>query len=154
MFQQQEERLQALVKRAETPVLGLLGSLLPADDRMAIRADLAVMPSAKSYAQRLDKYPALFGVWLAEHIMLGLGQDGHFSLYPHIQKAIGVTIELTSNEKESLGIVVWGTLINADFVKTTAFAYATALLATCDSQHLSAPKQKTKNLKTKPANSD
>jgi hypothetical protein len=102
MFQQQEERLQALVKRAETPVLGLLGSLLPAEDRMAIRADLAVMPSAKSYAQRLDKYPALFGVWLAEHIMLGLGQDGHFSLYPHIQKAIGVTVELTSNEKEIL----------------------------------------------------
>ena len=102
MFQVQEERLQALVKRAETPVLGLLGSLLPAEDRVAIRADLAVMPSAKAYCQRLEKYPALFGVWLAEHIMLGLGQDGHFSLYPHVQKAIGVTLELNHNEKESL----------------------------------------------------
>lgn len=32
-----------------------------------------------------------------------------------------------------IGLVVWGIVISADFVKTTAFAYATALLATCDS---------------------
>jgi len=32
-----------------------------------------------------------------------------------------------------IGLVVWGAIVNADFVKTTAFAYATALLATCDS---------------------
>lgn len=102
MFDVHEERLQALVKRAETPVLGLLGTLLPADARDAIRKDLAVMPSARAYSQRLEKYPALFGVWLAEHVMLGLGQDGHFSLYPHLQKAIGVATELTSGEKELL----------------------------------------------------
>jgi hypothetical protein len=102
MFDVHEGRLQALVKRAETPVLGLLGSLLPAEARAAIRKDLAVMPSAKAYSQRLEKYPALFGVWLAEHVMLGLGQDGHFSLYPHLQKAIGVSTELTSGEKELL----------------------------------------------------
>lgn len=102
MFEVHEERLQALVKRAETPVLGLLGTLLPAEAREAIRKDLAVMPSAKAYSQRLEKYPALFGVWLAEHVMLGLGQDGHFSLYPHLQKAIGVSAELTSGEKELL----------------------------------------------------
>lgn len=102
MFQVQEERLQELVKQAETPVLGLLGSLLPVEDRVAIRADLAIMPSAKAYAQRLDQYPALFAVWLAEHVMLGLGQDGHFSLYPHLQKAIGVSTELTLEDKELL----------------------------------------------------
>lgn len=102
MFEAHEERLQALVKHAETPVLGLLGTLLPADAREAIRKDLAVMPSAKAYSQRLEKYPALFGVWLAEHVMLGLGQDGHFSLYPHLHKAIGVSTELTSGEKELL----------------------------------------------------
>lgn len=102
MFEVHEERLQALVKQAETPVLGLLGTLLPADAREAIRNDLAVMPSAKGYSQRLAEYPALFGVWLAEHVMLGLGQDGHFSLYPHLQKAIGVSTELTSGEKELL----------------------------------------------------
>ena len=102
MFEIHEEHLQALVKRAETPVLGLLGTLLPPDARDAIRRDLAVMPSAKVYSQRLEKYPALFGVWLAEHVMLGLGQDGHFSLYPHLHKAIGVSTELTSGEKELL----------------------------------------------------
>lgn len=102
MFEVHEEHLQALVKRAETPVLGLLGTLLPPDARDAIRRDLAVMPSAKAYSQRLEKYPALFGVWLAEHVMLGLGQDGHFSLYPHLHKAIGVSTELTSGEKELL----------------------------------------------------
>lgn len=32
-----------------------------------------------------------------------------------------------------IGLVVWGIVISEDFVKTTAFAYATALLATCDS---------------------
>ena len=102
MFEIHEERLQALVKRAETPVLGLLGALLPNEARESIRKDLAVMPSTKAYSQRLEKYPALFGVWLAEHVMLGLGQDGHFSLYPHLQKAIGVSTELTSGEKELL----------------------------------------------------
>lgn len=102
MFDVHEERLQALVRRAETPVLGLLGTLLAPDARDAIRSDLGVMPSAKAYAQRLEKYPALFGVWLAEHVMQGLGHDGHFSLYPHLQKAIGVSGELTSGEKELL----------------------------------------------------
>ena len=72
-------------------MLGLLGTLLQPEARESIRKDLAVMPSAKAYSQRLEKYPALFGVWLAEHVMLGLGQDGHFSLYPHLQKAIGVS---------------------------------------------------------------
>lgn len=102
MFEVHEESLLELVRRAETPVLGLLGTLLPSDARGAIRKDLAIMPSAKAYSQRLEKYPALFGVWLAEHVMLGLGQDGHFSLYPHIHKAIGVSTELTAGERELL----------------------------------------------------
>lgn len=102
MFEVHENRLQALVRRAETPVLGLLGALLTPDAREAIRKNLAVTPSAKAYSQQLDKYPALFGVWLAEHVMLGLGQDGHFSLYPHIQKAVGVRAELTPGERELL----------------------------------------------------
>ncbi|MGF6808587.1 hypothetical protein OKW30_003713 [Paraburkholderia sp. Clong3] len=60
------------------------------------------MPSAKSFAQRLDEYPALFGIWLAEQVMLGLGQDGHFSLYPHIQRAIGGVDELTNPDRDLL----------------------------------------------------
>lgn len=102
MFEDHEEQLQTLIKRAETPVLGLLGTLLLPEAREAIRKDLAVMPSVRAYAQRLDKYPALFGVWLAEHVMLGLGQDGYFSLYPHLQKAIGISSELTQSDRELL----------------------------------------------------
>ena len=102
MFDAYEENLQQLVRRAETPVLGLLGPLLPSEAREAIRRDLLVQPSVRSYVERLGKFPALFGVWLAEHVMLGLGQDGHFSLYPHLQKAIGVSSELTIGERETL----------------------------------------------------
>ena len=37
MFEDHEEQLQALIKRAETPVLGLLGTLLPLEAREATR---------------------------------------------------------------------------------------------------------------------
>lgn len=102
MFDVYEERLQGLIKRAETPILGLLGRLVPSQAREAIHNDLRVLPSARGFTQRLDKYPALFGVWLAEHVMLGLGQDGHFSLYPHVQRAIGGVPELTQADRELL----------------------------------------------------
>lgn len=102
MFSVQEERFCGLVKQARTPVLGLLGGLVPADTRVAIEADLQVMPSAQAFSQRLDKYPALFGVWLAEHVMLGLGQDGHFNTYIHVRKAIGGVEDLNANERELL----------------------------------------------------
>lgn len=102
MFGVYEEKLREQIKRAAAPVLGLLGPLVPSEAREAIRRDLSVMPSARGYVRRLDEYPALFGVWLAEHVMLGLGQDGHFSLYPHIQKAIGGVAELTLADRELL----------------------------------------------------
>ncbi|MBI5923894.1 MAG: hypothetical protein HY847_19875 [Betaproteobacteria bacterium] len=45
-----------------------------------------------------------------------------------------VTAQSWSSEVVAcIGLVVWGAVVNADFVKTTAFAYATALLAACDS---------------------
>lgn len=43
-----------------------------------------------------------------------------------------------------IGIVVWGGVVNAEFVKTTAFAYATALLAACDSPHIASEKLKSR----------
>lgn len=48
----------------------------------------------------------------------------------------------------SIGSVVWGGVINTDFVKTTAFAYATALLSACDSPHLSSHPIKAKSKKS------
>lgn len=100
MFGIHEEKLRQLVKSAQTPVLGLLGMLLSSDARAAISRDLSVTPSARAYSKRLEQYPALFAVWLAEHVMLGLGRDGQFSLYPHLQQAMGVTTDLTQDERE------------------------------------------------------
>lgn len=102
MFEVYEERLQTLIKKSETPALGLLGSLLPEDARHAIVRDISVTPSVRGFIDRLDQYPALFGVWLAEHVMLGLGQDGHFSLYPYIQRALGGVSQITNPEREVL----------------------------------------------------
>ena len=100
MFDIYEEKLRQLVKSAQTPVLGLLGGLLSSEAKDAVSRDLSFTPSVRAYSQRLEKYPALFAVWLAEHVMLGLGQDGQFSLYPHLQKAMGITAELTQDERE------------------------------------------------------
>lgn len=50
----------------------------------------------------------------------------------------------------SIGLVIWGAVVNADFVKTTAFAYATALLAACDSPLLAF--EPTKSRKTAATN--
>ena len=47
-----------------------------------------------------------------------------------------------------IGIVVWGGVVNAEFVKTTAFAYATALLAACDSPHIATEKPKARKAST------
>jgi len=43
-----------------------------------------------------------------------------------------------------IGLVVWVSVVNADFVKTTAFAYATALLAACDSPLLAVEQKKSR----------
>lgn len=51
-----------------------------------------------------------------------------------------------------VGLIVWGAVVNANFVKTTAFAYATALLAACDSPHLSASAEKPKTRKATASN--
>jgi|GEM_PF-1309067 len=102
MFGFYEQKLREQLMRADTPVLGILGPLVPSEAKAAIQRDLQVMPSARGFVRRLDEYPALFGVWLAEHVMFGLGQDGHFSLYPHIQKAIGGVKELSLTDRELL----------------------------------------------------
>ena len=102
MFEEQEVRIRALVKKSSAPVLGLLGGLIPVSAREAIQADVRVAPSARSFSQRLDQYPALFGVWLAEHVMLGLGSSGHFDVYPHVQKALGGASDLSAADRELL----------------------------------------------------
>jgi hypothetical protein len=102
MFEQQEEQIRDLVKRANAPVLGLLGGIIPLSVRADIETALRVFPSAKGYRQLLEKFPALFGVWLAEHVMKGIGSSGHFDVYPHVQKALGGVGELSTSERELL----------------------------------------------------
>lgn len=101
-FDRLEAQVRELIKKVEVPVLGLLGGLLPAETRAAIRADLREAPSVRAYIQRLDRFPAMFGVWLAEHVMYGVGQDGHFSLYPYVQKALGGIGTISNDERDSL----------------------------------------------------
>jgi hypothetical protein len=61
-----------------------------------------VTPGAWSFAQRLEQYPALFAIWLAEHVMNGLGQHGYYEVYPFVQRAVGTSSPLTQNDKERL----------------------------------------------------
>lgn len=44
-----------------------------------------------------------------------------------------------------IGLVIWVGVVNEDFVKTTAYAYAAALLASCDSPHIATEKPKSRN---------
>lgn len=99
MFEQHEELIRELIKKAHAPVLGLLGGLMPPGARSALSADVRINPSARAFSQRLDKYPALFAVWLAEHVMLGLGSTGHFDVYPHVQKALGGVGSLNGSDR-------------------------------------------------------
>ncbi len=41
-----------------------------------------------------------------------------------------------------IGFVIWAFIVDEEFVETTAYAYATALLASCDSPHLATEKPK------------
>lgn len=102
MFQPYEDQLRGLIKKAHAPVLGLLGGLLPSQARLAIANDVRVTPGARAFVQRLDQFPALFGVWLAEHVMHGLGGTGHYDVYPHVYKAIGSRDPLNADARERL----------------------------------------------------
>lgn len=48
-----------------------------------------------------------------------------------------------------IGLFIWSFIVTQKFVKTTAFAYATALLAACDSPHLAAKPSKTRKVSDK-----
>ena len=102
MFGQHEDAIRELVDKAHTPVLGLLGGLMPSDVKEAVRRDVCATPGSRPYIQRLDQYPALFGVWLAEHVMHGMGAAGHFDVYPHVRAALGGAPDLSSSDRESL----------------------------------------------------
>lgn len=102
MLSQLEEKLKTLIKESDAPFLGLIGESLDAATRTAIDISVVARPDVKSYIGYLRVYPALFSVNLTYHLMQGMGQAGHFDIYPHIQHAIGTDSHITQIEKEQL----------------------------------------------------
>lgn len=102
MLAEIELSLREEIQKSDVPFLGLLGENLTPAARTAL--DLAVLAtsSVDGYIRYLQLHPALFAVNLTHHIMQGMGQGGHFELYPHVQKAIGSSGSLTQREKENL----------------------------------------------------
>jgi len=99
---QSEKVVLKAIRESDTPFLGLLGETLTSDMRQAMTKAIAAQPTVSGYIRRLDSHPALFAVNLAWYVMKGMGQDGHFSLYPHIQEALCTKEEPGPVEREPL----------------------------------------------------
>ena len=102
MLSQVEQSIREAIRKSDVPFLGLLGDTLSPAARTALEIAIVSNHSVSGYIRYLELYPALFSVNLTHHIMQGMGQGGHFELYPHIQKAMGTDKEFTTNEKETL----------------------------------------------------
>lgn len=99
---QHEEHLRKQLRGAHAPFLGLLGGLVPDAARQAVRDYIAARPRPDGFAERLERYPALLGIWIAEHVMDGLGQEGHLDVYRQLEKAIGGAPLLHDETKKRL----------------------------------------------------
>ncbi len=99
---QAEKAVTKAVQQSEAPFLGLLGENLTHDMRVAMQQAITANPNVAGYMNRLESHPALFAVNLAWHVMHGMGKGGHFSLYPHVQKALGMNREPKQTEREPL----------------------------------------------------
>lgn len=102
MLSQIEELIREAIRKSDVPFLGLLGETLNPAARTALELSIVANSTVSGYIRYLELYPALFSVNLTHHIMQGMGQGGHFELYPYVQKAIGSNRELTQTEKENL----------------------------------------------------
>lgn len=99
---QLEKEVIKAIRESDAPFLGLLGEAFTGDARDAMDKAIAANPTLDGYVARLESHPAMFAVNLAWHVMHGMGQDGIFSLYPHIIKALGMNRELNQSEREPL----------------------------------------------------
>jgi hypothetical protein len=99
---QSEKAVLKAIRESDTPFLGLLGEAFTKEMREAIAKAIAANPSVPGYVNRLKSHPALFTANLAWHVMHGMGQGGHFSLYPHVQKALCMKQEPGQTEREPL----------------------------------------------------
>ncbi|MDP2829900.1 MAG: hypothetical protein Q8O37_15010 [Sulfuricellaceae bacterium] len=99
---QSEKVVRKAIQESDTPFLGLLGEAFTKEMLEAMVKAIAANPTVSGYVSRFESYPALFAVNLAWHVMHGMGQGGYFSLYPHVQKALGMRQEPTQTEREPL----------------------------------------------------
>ncbi|QDQ29085.1 hypothetical protein FNU76_23545 [Chitinimonas arctica] len=99
---QSEKSVLIAIRKSDIPFLGLLGETLTTEMRQAMDKAIGEEPTVKGYVHRLEKFPALFAVNLAWHVMRGMGQSGRFSLYPHIQTALRLNVEPGQAERERL----------------------------------------------------
>lgn len=102
MLAETEELVRAQIQKSDEPFLGLLGEVFTPAMRQAIEIATLTNPTVQGYVGYLARYPALFSVNLTAHIMEGMGQTGHFDVYPHIQKAIGTEAEITQTDRDKL----------------------------------------------------
>lgn len=102
MLAESEERVRAQIQNSDAPFLGLLGEAFTPAMRQAIEIATLANPTVQGYVGYLARYPALFSVNLTAHIMEGMGQTGHFDVYPHIQRAIGTEDVISQTERDKL----------------------------------------------------
>ncbi|WP_211097541.1 hypothetical protein [Burkholderia sp. LS-044] len=97
-----EECLRAAIKLSDVPFLGLMRDALP--PLVITSIDLLTLgnPGVDMYTDYLRRFPALFSVHLTACIMEGMGRDGHFELYSHIQRAIGAEWTPSQQQREVL----------------------------------------------------
>ena len=97
-----EQELRAVVKKSDTPFLGLLGDTLSPEVRVGVINAIAIDRTVDGYVRLLYRYPALFAIHLTSTLMAGMGQTGNFDLYRHIRTALQRAVEPTTDEKETL----------------------------------------------------
>jgi len=90
------------IRESDAPFLGLLGETFTQEIREAMANAIAANPTVNGYINRLESHPGLFAANLAWYVMHGMGQGGHFSLYPHVQKALRIRQEPGQTEREPL----------------------------------------------------
>ena len=97
-----EHELRAVVKKSDTPFLGLLGDAFAPEVRMGIANAIAADPSVRGCIRLLHRYPALLAVHLTSSVMAGMGQTGSYDLYRHICTAAQLSTEPSAEQKEGL----------------------------------------------------
>lgn len=102
MLSQSEQIVRKAIQESDVPFLGLLAETFTTPIKIDIEIAVLANPTVHGYISYLQRYPSLFSVNLTAHIMKGMGNAGHFELYPHIQKAIGIDSELSTIDREKL----------------------------------------------------